>query len=193
MTRSRIVCIGGSAGSLTALQQLLPQLHASWGGTVVVTVHQHPAQHGLKQALEPYALLPVEMPEDKQAIARGKIYVAPPNYHLLIEADESFSLSVDPLVKYSRPSVDVFFESAARALGSWVVGVLLSGANDDGARGLAAIQRRGGIVGCQSPQSAEQAAMPAAGIGACAPDIIADPLALGRFVSELPTEAPDPN
>ena len=103
--------------------------------------------------------------EDKEAIVPGRVYLAPAGYHLLVE-DEHFALSTEPPVWYARPSIDVLFESAAEARGAQVIGVILSGANADGARGLAFIKRCGGIAVVQDPATAESSAMPNAALSA---------------------------
>ena len=107
--------------------------------------------------------LPVHEPEDKEPIAAG-IWFAAPDYHLLVEADRTFSLSIDEPVKFSRPSIDVLFESAARVYGPDLLGVVLTGANDDGAAGSEMIRKLGGAVAVQDPDTALAAEMPRAAI-----------------------------
>jgi two-component system chemotaxis response regulator CheB len=110
--------------------------------------------------------------EDKRAIDRGTIWFAPPGYHLLIESDRSFSLSLDEPVNYSRPSIDVLFESAAEVYRDKLLALILTGANQDGARGAAAIQRAGGLLGVQDPATAQASMMPAICIERTTPDVV---------------------
>jgi two-component system chemotaxis response regulator CheB len=111
--------------------------------------------------------------------------VCPANYHVMIEPQGTFALSIEPPVNFARPSIDVLFESAAQVYGARLVGVLLSGASSDGAAGLAAIKARGGAVYCQDPRSALERIMPEAGCSATRVDRIASPEAIGRELSEL--------
>jgi two-component system chemotaxis response regulator CheB len=113
------------------------------------------------------------------------LYLCPANYHVLIEEGRTFALSVEPLVNFARPSIDVLFESAAVTYGSGLVGVLLSGASADGAAGLGAIKARGGTVFCQAPESAMEPVMPRAGCAATRVDRVASPEVLGLELSEL--------
>jgi two-component system chemotaxis response regulator CheB len=122
--------------------------------------------------------------EDKQWIKPGHVYLAPANYHLLVERG-AFSLSVDDAVSYSRPSIDVLFESAADAYGASVAAVVLTGANSDGARGVKAIKKRGGFVVVQDPKTAEAPSMPTAAIAAARVDQILPLERIGPFLLEL--------
>jgi two-component system, chemotaxis family, protein-glutamate methylesterase/glutaminase len=161
------VVIGGSAGSVDVLSTLLPAFSTTCGVAILVVVHlprERPS--GLPPLFGPKCQLTVVEAEDKQPLAPGVIYVAPPDYHLLVEKDETLALSADELVHYSRPSIDVLFESAADAYGSALLGVVLSGANDDGAVGLSAIARGGGLTLVQAPQEAVAEAMPRAALKA---------------------------
>jgi two-component system chemotaxis response regulator CheB len=106
----------------------------------------------------------VKQAEEKIRIETGNVYIAPPDYHLLVERDRTFSLTSDALVNYSRPSIDVLFESAAEAFGSALIGIILSGANRDGATGMNTIRRRGGLTIAQDPREAEYPFMPEASI-----------------------------
>ncbi|EMR01804.1 Chemotaxis response regulator protein-glutamate methylesterase [Cesiribacter andamanensis AMV16] len=108
--------------------------------------------------------LQVQEIEEKETLAPGNVYIAPPNYHVLLEKDLSFSLDSSELENFSRPSIDVTFASAARVLGKGVAGILLSGANSDGSKGLKAIAEKGGLAIVQDPAEAEVATMPAAGL-----------------------------
>jgi two-component system chemotaxis response regulator CheB len=157
-----IVVVGASWGGLHALSVLLGALPAGWALPVIVVQHRaRTADNLLPELLQDLTTLPVCEVEDKQPLAGGCVYVAPPDYHLLVERGH-LSLSTDPLVRYSRPSIDVMFETAADSYGAGVIGIVLTGANDDGARGLERIAARGGYAIVQDPSSAESPAMPAA-------------------------------
>ena len=163
MSAPAVIAIGGSAGALDALLALLPALPDALATPIVVVVHVPPAQPSLLAELLARACRrPVLEIEDKLAMQQRTIYVAPPNYHVLCERDRSLALSVDAPVQFSRPSIDVLFESAVDAFRGAVVGVVLSGANDDGARGLARIARAGGTALVQDPTTAAYPEMPAA-------------------------------
>ncbi len=169
------IVIGASAGGFAALAEILPRLPAALPQAVVVVQHLHPeGGEFMVEFLNQHCALPVKEAEDKEPITPGVIYVAAAQYHLLIERDRSFSLSVDEKVNYSRPSIDVLFVSAAQAYGPRLIGVILSGANADGAIGLAAIKARGGMTVVQNPASAEVSYMPQAAIDATTVDYILD-------------------
>jgi two-component system, chemotaxis family, protein-glutamate methylesterase/glutaminase len=167
MSKSRLdaIVIGGSAGALEALGVLLPALPADASVAVAIVVHLPPSRPShLAEVLGTKTRLPVKEVEDKEPVASGMVYVAPPGYHLLIEKGRTFALSTDELVHHSRPAIDVLFESASEAYGDRLAGIILTGANSDGARGLAAIKRRGGLAIVQSPEGALASAMPEAAI-----------------------------
>ncbi len=164
MSDPRVILIGGSAGALDALLAILPALPPRFAIPVVVVVHLAPNPASLVPALlERATSLRVLEIEDKQPLMRATIHVAPPNYHVLLERDGTLALSIDEPVHFSRPSIDVMFESAA-AFGRNITAVLLSGANEDGAGGLRRIAEAGGLVLVQDPSTAHHAVMPAAGI-----------------------------
>lgn len=182
----RAIVIGGSAGSLEVLRIVLAALPAGLCIPVVVVVHlppQAPAQ--LHDVLQHLSVLPMKQAEDKEQIAGGTLYFAPPGYHLLIEAHGAFALSVDEPVHFSRPSIDVLFESANDAYDGRVLGMLLSGASFDGAAGLAAIHTAGGITIVQTPDSAEAAAMPDAALALFQPSHVMQPQQMGEFVAAI--------
>jgi two-component system, chemotaxis family, protein-glutamate methylesterase/glutaminase len=161
----QLIVIGGSAGAMTALLELLPMLPAGFSLPIVIVVHLHPRQDSAHvERLGSQCALPVKEADEKEPIQPGTIYLAPPNYHLLIEQDHTFSLSIDERVNYSRPAIDVLFESAAQAYGSHLVGVVLTGANNDGAEGLRHIKERGGLAIVQDPRTAESTYMPQAAL-----------------------------
>jgi two-component system, chemotaxis family, protein-glutamate methylesterase/glutaminase len=166
--------IGASAGAVEALKRLLPVVPSAARIPVVVVVHLPPNRTSLlPEVFAPRCLAQVREPEDKQPAAAGTIWFAPPNYHLLLERDRTFSLSVDEPVRFSRPSIDVLFESAADAFGSKLCAIVLTGANDDGAQGARAIHAAGGLVIVQNPDTAEAREMPNAAIALANPQVIA--------------------
>jgi two-component system chemotaxis response regulator CheB len=163
------VVIGASAGGVEALNQLLPALPKAFAPPVLVVVHVRQGQPSLLPGLfATRCELVIEEPFDKDEIAPGTVYFAPPGYHMLVESEDgaapAIALSVDPPVRFSRPSVDVLFESAAHAYGARLLGIVLSGANDDGARGARAIRDAGGACWAQDPATAPAPAMPLAAI-----------------------------
>jgi len=167
------VVIGGSSGALEALATVLPALPATSAVPIVIVVHLPPDRPShLAAVLGARTTLRVREAEDKEPLAPGAIYVGPPNYHLLIERGGTFALSADDLLHFSRPSIDVLFESAADAYGPRLAGVILSGANADGADGLATIRRAGGVTIAQSPQAALSRAMPEAAIARAHPGYV---------------------
>lgn len=157
-----LVVIGTSAGGLTALETLLSGLPADFPLPLVLVQHRSvDSGEMLGTLLRRHCLLPVREPQDKEPMLPGRVYLAPPDYHLLVEAG-GFALSTDRPVRYARPSIDVLFESAADAYGAGVIGIVLTGANSDGARGAERIKARGGVVMVQEPTTAECPIMPRA-------------------------------
>lgn len=174
--KTRIVLIGGSAGSLTVLLMVLPLLQRSLSVPVILVTHRHSGPDVmLESLLSARAALPVRDIEEKEIPQPGVIYVAPADYHLLFEPDGSFALDTSEKVNYSRPSIDVTMQSAARSYGPGAVAVLLSGANADGAQGLLDIQRHGGITIVQHPDTAEVDYMPRSALQLFSPDYIVRP------------------
>ena len=162
--RDRLVVIGASQGGVRALRTILGVLPPGFPLPVAIVLHRRAGvDGGLTQALQRGCVLPVAEPMDKEDIAPGRVWLAPADYHLLIEA-RHFALSTGPQVHFSRPSIDVLFESAAQAYGAGVLGVLLTGASVDGAAGLAHIKQAGGSTVVENPGSAQAAAMPAAAL-----------------------------
>lgn len=162
---AKAVVIGASVGAIGALNHILPGLPADYPLPVLVVVHIPPDRKAL--LVELYASrchMSVKEAEDKEAIRAGTIYFAPPNYHLLVEEDFTLALSSDEPVLYSRPAVDVLFESAADAYGDDLVGIVLTGASADGARGLRTVHAAGGLAIVQTPESSEGTVMPRSAI-----------------------------
>jgi two-component system, chemotaxis family, protein-glutamate methylesterase/glutaminase len=165
MIAPRIIVIGGSAGALEGLMAILPVLPATFEIPIVVVVHLAPNQPSLVPGvLERVTALRVVEIEDKQPLAAGTVHVAPANYHVLLERDATLALSVDEHVHFSRPSLDVLFESAVRAFHDAVVGIVLSGANEDGALGLWHVANAGGLAMVQDAATARHSIMPNAAI-----------------------------
>lgn len=164
----KIVVIGTSAGALDALSAVLPSLPADLSVAIAVVVHVPPERDSaLANLFSDKCAMRVKEAEDKEPLSPGTIYFAPPDYHLLVEDNGLLSLSSDEHVLFSRPSIDVLFESAADAYGPAALGVILTGANADGARGLRAIAAMNGRALVQDPAQAFAAQMPEAAIGAC--------------------------
>lgn len=161
------IAIGASAGAVQALLRILPALPATYPLPLLIVVHVPPDRSNALVALfAAKCPLPVREAEDKEPIAAG-IYFAPSDYHLLVEADRSLALSCDEQVNHSRPAIDALLQSAADAYGPALVGIVLTGANHDGAAGLAAVADAGGIAIAQEPTEAQVATMPAAALAAC--------------------------
>ena len=188
MTEARYsaVVVGASAGGTYALQQILTRLPANFPLPIIIAQHLHPLQNGM--AIIHYndtGTIIIKDADEKESIRPGFVYFAPPNYHLLIEADHTFSLTIDPKANYSRPSIDVLFESAANVYGSHLVAIILTGANNDGAEGLRLIKAKGGLVIVQDPQSAEFSLMPEAALQAVHPDFVLGLAEIGCWLAEL--------
>ena len=157
----KILIIGGSAGSLEVLMELLPQLDILPSFAIVLVLHRKNAEDSTLEDLISYkTTIPVLDVEDKTALLPGFIYIAPSDYHLLFEANDILSLDTSEKINYSRPSIDVSFESAAEIYGPALAAILLSGANADGTEGLLAVQRSGGTVVIQLPETAQMPFMP---------------------------------
>jgi two-component system, chemotaxis family, protein-glutamate methylesterase/glutaminase len=168
----KLVVMGTSLGGLTALQTVLAHLPANFILPIAIVLHRHKnSDRTLQRLLQEKSLLPIQEVEDKDEIIPGQVYLAPPDYHLLIEPGY-FSLSTDEPVSYARPSIDVLFESAADIYAEQVIGVILTGANQDGMAGLKRVKARGGMTIVQEPATAESEIMPSAAISAVPVDMI---------------------
>lgn len=167
MSAPRAIAIGASAGAVQALMGLLPALPADFALPVFVVVHV-PAgrRNALATLFDGSCAMAVREADDKEPIEPGTIYFAPPGYHLLVESPESLALSTEEAVSFSRPAVDVLFESAAEAYGAGLVAIVLTGANADGARGLRRVVQAGGMAIVQDPAEAAAATMPQAALAA---------------------------
>lgn len=161
-----LVVIGASWGALEALRVVLPALPTDFPAALIIVLHSDKEDSGdLLPALDAMCALPVGFPVDKESILAGHVYIAPPNYHLLIEGDH-FAYSMDEPEDYARPSINVLFESAAESYGANVTGIVLTGMLRDGARGLAVIHRHGGETVVQTPHDAVASSMPLAALAA---------------------------
>lgn len=186
----RAVAIGASAGGVQALSAILPALPADYPLPVLVVVHVPPDRdNALVPLFQSKCRVAVKEAEDKEPALPGVVYFAPSDYHLMVELDGSLALSSDEHVNHSRPSIDVLFETAADAFGPGVAGVVLTGANSDGANGLRAIVEAGGQGLVEDPAAAYAQAMPAAAVAACP---AADVLPLPAIAPHLLSLAPVP-
>ncbi len=178
--------IGGSAGSIEALSVLLPALPADLRASVFIVLHLPRERPSLLcDIFQPRCAVPLREAQDKEPVEPGTVYFAPPDYHLLVDAGPSMALSVDDPVHFSRPSIDVLFESAADVYGPQLLAVLLSGANQDGADGMAAVQRAGGVTVVQHPSSAQMTAMPEAALALLEPDHVLPPAQIASLINPL--------
>jgi two-component system, chemotaxis family, protein-glutamate methylesterase/glutaminase len=178
-----VVVIGCSWGGLDAVSTVLEALPHDLDAVVVVVQHRMHRPSELASLLGAHTPWPVCEAEDKEPLSPRQVYLATPGYHLLVDGDR-FALSTEEPVRHSRPSVDVLFESVAEAYGPRVIGVVLTGANDDGAAGLAEIVRHGGMAIVQDPDTAERPAMPRAAIETGVEATVVPLRELGRAVAE---------
>jgi two-component system, chemotaxis family, protein-glutamate methylesterase/glutaminase len=182
MSGIRAVVIGASAGGIQALAELLPAFPGGTAAAVFVVLHiPNDRPSLLTELFAPKCALEVREAQDKEPVAAGTVYFAPPNYHLLVDDGPQLALSVDDLVHHSRPSIDVLFESAAEVYGERLLGVILTGANEDGAEGLAAVHDAGGFTVVQEPETALASTMVLSAMQLRSPDFV---LPLGR-IAEL--------
>jgi len=182
------IVIGASAGGVEALSILFPALPASLAAPVFVVLHlprERPSL--LVEIFQPKCALPIHEAEDKEPVEAGVVYFAPPDYHLLVDEGPRIALSTEAAVHYSRPSIDVLFESAADRFGARLLAVVLTGASEDGAAGAAAVQRAGGITLVQQPEGAQSPRMPQAALRLTEPTHV---LALPAMAALLGTLAP---
>lgn len=186
-----IVMVGTSWGGLAALRTLVSGLPEEFAMAVAIVQHRHKdSDHLLRVLLQERSPLTVCEIEDKMPIEHGRVYVAPPDYHTLVEPGH-FSLSTEAPVRYSRPSIDVAFGSAADSYTHRAVGVVLTGANADGAEGLRFISDRGGMALIQEPETAESPTMPRAAVKAVPRARVMPLPEIVRFLAELPAGAPE--
>ena len=181
-----VVVIGGSAGSLDVLLNVFPNLENIDSIVIILILHRRNSDDNvLEELLRMKSGLKVREIEDKTPIKAGRIYVAPADYHLLIETRLEFALDVSEKVHYSRPSIDVAFESAADVFGEKLTAILLSGANSDGTEGLITVKSRKGIAIIQSPETAEVPYMPTHALKNLEADYVLAPTEIAAFIRNL--------
>jgi two-component system, chemotaxis family, protein-glutamate methylesterase/glutaminase len=177
------IVIGASAGGLFATTRILKVLPADFPIPVIVVQHRSKDERDLlEEVTQVKCKLTIKQADEKETIKEGTVYFAPPNYHLLIEKDGTFSLSYDAPVNFSRPSIDVLFETAAEVYKNKLLGIILTGANKDGARGMKTIRQHGGTTIAQQPDTAEYAEMPQAAINTGYIQHIMPPDEIGWFL-----------
>jgi two-component system chemotaxis response regulator CheB len=185
-----LVVVGTSWGGLDALRTLVAGLPASFSMALTLVQHRHKdSDELLKTLLQERASLPVCEVEDKMPLEKGRIYVAPADYHTLVEPGH-FSLSTEGPVRFSRPSIDVTFHSAADSYGHRAVGVVLTGANEDGTEGLRRISERGGLVVVQDPATAESPVMPSSAVASISRAKVMSMTEIPAFLATLPAGDP---
>jgi len=184
--KTGIIVVGASLGGLKALLSVLGGLPPDFAAPILVVQHRGPGPDGsLVGLLQDRTRLAVVEAEDKSAIAAGTVYIAPADYHLLVEAPGALALSTDAPVRSARPSIDVLFETAAEAYRSALLGVLLTGASADGAAGLARVKALGGRAMVQDPATAECATMPLAAMAATTVDYVVPLESIGAYLVSL--------
>jgi two-component system, chemotaxis family, protein-glutamate methylesterase/glutaminase len=182
------IVIGGSAGVLEVLRDIFAALPHTLPIPVLVVVHLPPRSNSqVHHALQPATPLLMSQAEDKEPLQGGRIYFAPAGYHFLVEGDRCAALSIDEPVFYSRPAIDVLFESSSDVYRGALLGILLTGASADGAAGLQTIHARGGITVVQRPDTCEASAMPQAALELFEPDFVLAPNEIGALLSTLST------
>ena len=186
-----LVVVGTSWGGLAALRTLVGGLPATFKMAMALVQHRHKeSDHLLRTLLQEHSPLQVFEIEDKMPLEQGRIYVAPPDYHTLVEPGH-FSLSTEAPVRFSRPSIDVTFLSAADSYGHRTVGIVLTGANADGSEGLRRISDRGGLAIIQDPATAESMLMPTAAVKAVPRARVMNLMEMTKFIASLPAGAPE--
>jgi two-component system chemotaxis response regulator CheB len=186
MMQYEAVVIGASSGGWEALAEIFQALPGDFSLPIIVAQHLHPLQDAyFFTRMNDVCTLSVKDADEKELIKPGFIYFAPPNYHLLIEKDRTFSLSVDELVNFSRPAIDVLFESAAEVYQDKLIGVILSGGNQDGARGLKLIKENFGLTIVQDPATSQTEYMPQAAIKEVEVDHVLPLSEIGPFLTGL--------
>ena len=172
-TGYKCIVIGVSAGGMDALERICKKIPEKFPLPIIVVQHLHSSQKGfLFEHLNSLCSLTVKDADEKEPIETGFMYFAPANYHLLVEDEKILSLSVDEKVNFSRPSIDVLFESAAYVYTNSLIGIVLTGANNDGALGLNIIKNNGGLTIVQNPEDASSPFMPNAAISMTSVDFI---------------------
>jgi len=183
---TRLLVIGGSAGSLQVVLGLLTNLRAGFPLPILLILHRNNVfESSLEELLASRTDLPIKEVEEKEPVIRGTLYLCPADYHVLVEKNQTFSLDYSERIHYSRPSIDVGFRSAADVYGPGLIGLLLSGGNADGAEGLEYIQEKGGITVVQDPATADVPYMPQQAISRMKADFIVPAGELPDFINSL--------
>ena len=186
MIQIEAVVIGLSAGGMKAIKELISGLNSNHKCPIIIVQHLHPEQTGYYiDYFQNLTELRVTNVEDKDEVLPKNIYIAPPDYHLLLDDKKTFSLCIDDKVNFSRPSIDLLFESAAEVFGQNLLGILMTGANSDGAKGLYKIKTFGGVTIVQSPETAEFPTMPESAIKLLSPDYILSIKEIIEFLNNL--------
>jgi len=186
MTSYKAIIIGGSAGSFQVIAKILASINNDFKYPVIIALHR--LKHVRKGFVETLALqsnLPIIEPMDKDKIKPGNAYIAPANYHLYVELNDTFALSTEPMVHHSRPAIDLTFLSAAYVYKNLVLGIILSGANKDGAYGLMHLKEQGGTTIIQDPSEAQVDTMPKAALERLKPDYILNTEQIIEFLNNL--------
>jgi two-component system, chemotaxis family, protein-glutamate methylesterase/glutaminase len=180
------IAIGVSTGGMKAMEKILPELPVDFSLSVIVVQHLNPnSDDFLARYLDEKCRIRVKQADEKERALPGMVYIAPPNYHLMLEDDRTFSLSVDKPVNFARPSIDILFETAADAYGPGLIGVILTGASSDGSKGLKAVKDSGGLTIVQDPKTAEADLMPNAALTLIKPDYILPLEDIGPFLAGM--------
>ncbi|GGI26733.1 chemotaxis protein CheB [Pedobacter mendelii] len=178
--------IGGSAGSLDVLLEIFPALDKEINFPIIIVTHRKPGNDSLlTDLLQNRTQLKVKEVEEKEKILPGTVYIAPADYHLLLEHNKTFSLDYSEKVNYSRPSIDVTFQSAAEIFASELICILLSGSNNDGVEGLKAVNNFGGLVVIQNPNTAIMPYMPQQAVINIKKNVILDAFYMADFINKL--------
>lgn len=183
----KAVVIGASAGGIKTIASILSSVKKDFSIPIIVVQHISPnVEHHITEYFNSLCQLTVKEADDKEEIKPGFVYLAPSNYHLLIEKNFTLSLSIEERVNYARPSIDVLFETAADAYREKLIGIILTGANSDGSKGLKTIKDYGGITIVQDPKTAEFSAMPMAAAKLINVDYTFSTEEIGKFLNWIP-------
>jgi len=167
------IVIGVSSGGLKVMKIMFSLLPKNFSIPIIIVQHIGKySENSWIKLLGDKSNLEIKEADEKEEIEKGKVYIAPANYHLLIESDKTFSLTIDERVNFARPSIDVLFESAAEVYQNKLIGIVLTGSNNDGAKGIKRIKECGGLTIVQDPETAESNYMPASAIEVILPDYI---------------------
>lgn len=184
--KPKAIVIGASAGGILALTKVLPTIEPPFNIPIIIVLHLAPTRSSLlSEIFQKKVSLPIKEANEKEYIQAGTVYFAPPGYHLLIENDESFALSIEAPIHYSRPAIDILFETAADCYREGLIGMLLTGANEDGALGLKTIRDLGGLTIVQDPADAQMPQMPKSGLQYVNPECVLTLDELIDFFKEL--------